>query len=124
MILDTNALSDFADGERSMLDQLGQATLHLPVIVLGEYRFGIRRSQHRAKYEDWLQRTLPLLVLLPVTESTTSHYAAICDQLRTAGTPIPSNDAWIAAIAVEHSLPILSRDKHFDHVAGVIRQTW
>ena len=124
MILDTNALSAFADGDEALLARLGSAELHVPVIVLGEYRYGIRRSQHRAEYERWLCSALVAMSVLPVLEPTTHHYAAICHNLRTAGTPIPTNDAWIAALALEHGLPIVTRDQHFDLVTGLTRLGW
>ena len=124
MILDTNALSAFADGDEALLGRLGTAELHVPVIVLGEYRYGIRRSQHRAEYERWLRQAVSVLLLLPVIDTTTLHYASVCQNLRTAGTPIPTNDAWIAAIALEHGLTVISRDRHFDLVSGVSRMDW
>jgi tRNA(fMet)-specific endonuclease VapC len=124
VILDTNALSAFADGDEELAATLDDGDLHLPVIVLGEYRYGIRRSRRRAEYEQWLKNTLPMLVLLPVGQSTTVHYAALCDGLRRAGTPIPTNDAWVAAIALEHALPVASRDRHFDLVTGLTRVDW
>ncbi len=124
MILDTSALSAFADGNEALLACLGKAELHLPVIVLGEYRYGIRRSRYRADYERWIEQALSVLTLLPVIDATTPHYASVCQNLRTAGTPIPTNDAWIAAIALQHGLPVISRDEHFDLVSGVSRMDW
>ena len=125
MILDTNALSAFAEGDEELLTQLEVAPeLHLPVIVLGEYRFGVRQSRHRRAYERWLSEALRDLTVLPVLDSTTEHYAALCHELRTAGTPIPTNDAWIAAISREHRLPVVSRDSHFDVVRGLRRVVW
>jgi predicted nucleic acid-binding protein len=62
--------------------------------------------------------------VLEISNETTHHYAAIGVELRQAGTPIPSNDLWIAALSRQHKLPILSRDRHFDAVAGVERLNW
>jgi predicted nucleic acid-binding protein len=124
MILDTNALSAFADGDHGLLNALGGSELHVPVIVLGEYRYGILRSRYRSEYDAWLREALSVLSPLPVTDSTTPHYAALCDRLRNAGTPIPTNDAWIAAIAIEQGMAVVSKDAHFDLVTGVTRIGW
>jgi tRNA(fMet)-specific endonuclease VapC len=125
MILDTNAFSAFADADEALLSVLeGTEELCLPVIVLGEYRYGISNSRYRTKYQRWLARDLHLFRVLEIIESTTVHYAAIRSSLRTQGTPIPANDCWIASLAKEHSLPIVSRDVHFDGVKGIRRITW
>ena len=94
------------------------------MIVLGEYRFGIAISKRRGEYEAWLARDLSLFRVLPVIEETSSHYAAIRSELKASGTPIPANDVWIAALARQHQLPIVSRDAHFDSVKNVERVGW
>lgn len=125
MILDTNALSAFAEGDEGLGAQLETAQeLYLPVVVLGEYRFGVRQSRYRKTYEEWLQMALSELAVLPILDSTTEHYAALCHELRRAGTPIPTNDAWVAALSREHRLPVISRDVHFDVVPGLRRISW
>lgn len=125
MILDTNALSAFVDGDAAVGEVLRhQARACIPVIVLGEFRYGIAQSRHRAAYEAWLAAELPNFDVLPVTEQTTISYAALRAALRRQGTPIPANDAWIAALALQHRLPVLSRDAHFDAVPRVSRQSW
>jgi tRNA(fMet)-specific endonuclease VapC len=125
MILDTNALSAIANGDPAAGTVFGKAGLiAIPVIVLGEYRFGIEQSRHRHDYEKWLSTNLPSCLVLDVTEQTTVAYAAIRSELRTARTPIPSNDVWIAALSRQHSLPLLSRDEHFDKVRDLRRLDW
>ena len=125
MILDTNALSAFADDDAAVVAQVGTADeLYVPVIVLGEYRFGIAASRHRSEYEAWLTRGRAFWRILPVGEETTAHYAAIRQELKKAGTPIPANDTWIAALARQHHLPVVSRDAHFDEVEGLTRLGW
>lgn len=94
------------------------------MIVLGEFRYGIARSRHRAAYEAWLASQLAHFDVLDVTEETTLAYAAVRVSLRQQGTPIPANDAWIAALALQHGLPVLSRDAHFDAVPGMSRRSW
>ena len=125
MILDTNALSAFADGVPPVVRQIARADeLYIPVIVLGEYRFGIATSRRQREYETWLARGRAFWNVLPVVEETATHYASIRQQLKRAGAPLPANDVWIAALARQHDLPVLSRDTHFDAVPGVTRLSW
>ena len=125
MILDTNGLSALADGDSALQPILLKATqIAVPVIVLGEYRYGICHSRSRAHYEHWLSKYLPTFRILDVNEETAISYSAVRSELRKAGTPIPSNDAWIAALCRQHSLPLLSRDRHFDVVSGINRVAW
>lgn len=125
MILDTNALSAFIDGDPHLAAIVGlQPRAALPVIVLGEFRYGIAGSRHRRKYEAWLQVNVPLFEVLDITGRTASVYADIRVQIKRAGRPIPANDAWIAALALEHGLPILTRDAHFQVVEKVRSVAW
>ena len=125
MILDTNAPSAFVDGEADVGQILRrQARAAIPVIVLGECRYGIARSKHRAAYEAWLESHLPSFDILTVTEETAVAYAALRVALKRSGRPIPANDAWIAALALQHRLSVLSRGTHFDAVPGVERESW
>jgi tRNA(fMet)-specific endonuclease VapC len=125
MILDTNALSAAADDESEVIALLARAEqMAIPVIVLGEYRHGIAQSRNRAIYERWLTGLLDDCMVLDVNEATTHEYAAITLELKRKGMPIPTNDVWIAALCRQHSLPLLSRDRHFDLVAGNQRIEW
>ena len=122
MILDTNALSAWAEGVPAVKASLRSAErLVVPSVVLGEYYFGIRQSRHRSRYEDWLRRYLPLAEIAAVNSATASAYADIRLGLKRSGSPIPQNDAWIAALARQHALPVLSNDAHFDAVTDVRR---
>ena len=125
MILDTNALSAIAEGHSRALAQLGRAErLAIPVIVLGEYRYGIAQSRRKVEYERWLTETLTGYVVLDVDEETAKRYADIRTELKRGGRPIPANDTWIAALCRQHALPLLSRDQHFDFVRGLQRLDW
>ena len=122
MILDTNALSAWAEGLSGVETPLRSADrLVVPSVVLGEYYFGVRQSIHRARYEEWLRRYLPLTQVATVTSATANAYADIRLQLKRIGKPIPANDTWIAALARQHALAVLSNDTHFDAVDGVQR---
>ena len=122
MILDTNALSAWAEGLVTVETSLRTATrLVVPSIVLGEYYFGIRQSRYRSCYEQWLRRYLPLAEIAAVTSATAAAYADIRLELKRSGSPIPPNDVWVAALARQHALPVLSNDTHFDAVESVRR---
>lgn len=125
LILDTNALSAWLDGEASLGDVLsGTDRVYLSPIVLGEYLFGVQFSRHRASYEEQISRICLDLPILRLDELTSRHYSEIRRELREAGRPIPWHDLWIAAQARQHGLEILSRDAHFDLVRRVVRTGW
>ncbi len=125
MILDTNALSAAADREPAALELVARAErIAIPVIVLGEYRLGIVQSRHCTSYKNWLRDWIAAVTVLDIEEETTQHYAAIGVELKKKGRPIPTNDLWIAALCRQHGLPLLSRDRHFDVVAGIQRIDW
>ena len=125
MILDTNGLSAVADGDAALEPILRKAAeVAVPVIVLGEYRYGIQQSRDRQRYEKWLTESIRNFRVLDVNEETSTFYAALRSELKRAGTPIPSNDVWIAALCRQHSFSLLSRDRHFDLVGGIERINW
>lgn len=125
MILDTNALSAVADGDASAMELVaGADRVALPVIVLGEYRLGIAQSRHRTGYESWLRLWIAAVTVLDIDDGTTHSYSTIGLELKKKGKPIPANDLWIAALCRQHSLPLVSRDQHFDFVAGLRRLNW
>jgi len=125
VILDTNALSAFFDGDPCLVQLISEAQeLFLPVIVLGEYRFGLRGSKLRKEWEPKLVEFSKLCSVLPILESTTVKYAAMRHDLKVAGTSIPENDIWICALAAEYQLPVVTKDAHFDLVTQVKRISW
>jgi len=125
MILDTNALSAIADDEPEAVRIFSNAaSIELPSIVLGEYRFGIAQSRRRKEYEKWLEELIAAVRVLSVDQETAGYYPQIRSELKKAGKPIPSNDLWIAAICRQHRLPLMSQDTHFDAVQGLKRIGW
>lgn len=125
MILDTNAVSALFAGDQGIGQVLaGEQRLHLPSIVLGEYRYGILRSRHREHLGRLLETLVAASLVLAVDAATAHRYATVREELRQQGTPIPENDVWIAALARQHTLPVVSRDRHFDQVQGVDRRGW
>ena len=125
MILDTNALSAWAEGDRSIEPVLRSATeVVIPVIVLGEFDYGIRQSRHYKRYADWLDASLASVEIALIDREVAHACGAVRFELKQAGTPIPINDTWIAAIARHRRLPVVSRDEHFDAVSGIRRVSW
>ncbi len=124
LALDTNRYRDVFNGEPETLQVLEEAELVvLPFIVVGELRAGFAGGQRRAENELTLRRFLlkPGVEVFFADEQTTHHYANLYRQLRQQGTPIPTNDIWIAALAVQHDLVLHARDKHFDHLPQLVR---
>ncbi len=125
MILDTNALSALFIGDPALEVLLSSEDIHhLPVIVIGEYRYGIMRSRHRTRLERLLDLLIDQSLVLPIEETTTKHYAAVRDELRRSGKPIPENDVWVAALARQHEMAIVTRDLHFDAIDRSLRRSW
>ena len=106
MILDTNALSAFIDGDRAVGRLLaGRAQVAIPVIVLGEFRYGVAGSRRRANCDEaWLDEYLPDFDVLAVSAETAVVYASLRVALKKKGQPIPANDAWIACAGARASL--------------------
>jgi len=125
MILDTNAISALLDGDAALQTVLDVADRHhLPVIALGEYRYGLKSSRHRQKLEALLDELEAESFTATLNAATARHYADIRNELKHTGHPIPENDIWIAALGRQHRLAIVSRDEHFDAVNGVRRIGW
>jgi tRNA(fMet)-specific endonuclease VapC len=125
LILDTNAFSAFVEGDEKLLDAIEQEPgLALPIIALGEYLYGIAQSRRRATYESWLRTNLGLFDLLPIVRATAEAYSEIRRELKAVGKPIPSNDLWIAALARQHRMSIVTRDSHFRLVRELHVTAW
>ena len=125
MILDTNAVSALLSGDADLAHVLEPSERHhLPVIVIGEYRYALDRSRHRETLSAFLETLIRESLVLRVNVATTVHYASVRNKLREQGRPIPENDVWIAALARQHNQPIVSRDEHLDAIAGTERLAW
>lgn len=122
--LDTNRLTDVFRGDTDLAAFLESCDeVWLPLIALGEIKAGFYGSTRRTQNERLLQEFLSKEnagVLYPGRE-TAEHYARLFVQLKRAGTPIPDNDLWIASIALEHDLRLITRDRHFDSIPQLMR---
>ncbi len=125
MILDTNAVSALLVGDRGLAEVLEPVPRHhLPVVVIGEYRFGLIRSRHRRRLTSLFDHLIRESRVLLIDETTAGAYSSVREELRQKGRPIPENDVWIAALARQHDESVVSLDQHFDHVPGLRRLTW
>lgn len=125
MILDTNALSALQEKDQNLIVKIrDQPALILNLISLGEYRIGVDGSRHRTEILNWLDVLIQRATVLSPDLETLPFYSQIRHELKSAGTPIPSNDVWIAALCRQHKLAVISRDAHFEKVDRLRRITW
>ena len=125
MILDTCALSALLAGDEALVELVSSVEKQtLPAVVLGEYRFGMARSRIRRDLDPVLDELESESTILRVDENTAKHYADVKEGLRCIGKPIPENDLWIAALARQHNMPVVTRDDHFRHVTDLRTVGW
>ncbi len=120
--LDTSAYSRFQLGDEGVVQLLDRAEwIGIPVVVLGELRTGFLLGAHRARNELKLSELLdhPLVNVLDVDDEISQHYAAMIADLRRNGTPLPTNDVWIAATAARAGAVVLTFDAHFETIHRV-----
>jgi tRNA(fMet)-specific endonuclease VapC len=125
ILLDTSAYAAFHAGHAGVGEAVRRAgRIFVNAVVLGELRAGFCRSAHRARNEAYLRTFLnaPRVGILDVDAETSERYAAILDALRQAGAPIPTNDIWIAASAMQHGLVVVTTDAHFRRVPQILVQ--
>lgn len=122
--IDVNRYADFVRGDAETIDRIQRADrIVLPFIVLAVLRAGFRAGRKAARNERGLAefRQSRRVEVQYADEATTHFYALLFEELRAAGTPIPTNDLWIAALVMQHDLVLFSRDRHFDHLPRIPR---
>lgn len=122
--LDTNRYTDLCRGAAEVVALVEHAEgVALPFVVLAELRAGFAVGRRGVENERVLRRFLlkPGVGVLYPDDETTRQYAQLFCQLRRQGTPIPTNDLWIAALALQHDLVLCDRDRHFDHLPQLTR---
>jgi tRNA(fMet)-specific endonuclease VapC len=118
--LDTSAAVQLLNNMVLARTFLGRVSrVHLPAIAAGELLYGAFNSAQRKSNVPRYQEFINHCSILQVAKATAEIYAATRLQLKAKGLPIPDADIWIAACAMEHSLPIVSTDKHFSHITGL-----
>ncbi|HVV48723.1 MAG TPA: type II toxin-antitoxin system VapC family toxin [Polyangia bacterium] len=124
LALDANRYDDLLTGDEAVADLVESADeVFLPFVVVGELRAGFAAGTRAVENERLLRRFLLKdgVEILYADEQTTHHYAAVYAQLRRQGTPIPTNDMWSAALALQHDLVLCTRDRHFDRLSQIPR---
>ena len=122
VLLDSNAYSHLKRGHRQVAEIVRRSEeVLLSTIVIGELLYGFRRGSRLDRNVRELQSFLdnPYVTVLPVGLTTADRYARIAVSLRAKGRPIPSNDIWIAAHAMETGADLVSYDRHFEAVDGL-----
>jgi tRNA(fMet)-specific endonuclease VapC len=122
--LDTNRLTDLFQGDAQLADRLSHCDeVWIPLIVLGEIQAGFYGGSQQHRNEALLRSFLvkPTVGVLLPDRNTAEHYGRLLVQLKRAGTPIPDNDIWIAALALEHDLTLITRDRHFEQIPQLPR---
>jgi tRNA(fMet)-specific endonuclease VapC len=122
--LDTNRYVDLCKGVDGTVRLVSTAdAVFLPFVVVAELRAGFVLGKRTAENERVLRRFLlkPGVSVLFPDDQTTHHYASTYRQLRRQGTPIPTNDLWIAALVLQHNLRLHDRDRHFNHLPQIVR---
>jgi tRNA(fMet)-specific endonuclease VapC len=123
--LDTNRLTDLLRGDAALADRLAACEeVRIPLIDLAEIMAGFCGGTQLHRNEALLRRFLAkstVSILLPGRE-TAERYARLFVQLKRAGTPVPDNDLWIAALVLEHDLTLITRDRHFGCIPQLLQE--
>jgi tRNA(fMet)-specific endonuclease VapC len=122
IMLDTNGYSAFKRGNTDAMQIFRVASvIGMSVVVLGELQSGFavgkKAEQNRTELQAFLRS--PRIKLIDIDTETAQYYAAIYKQLRANGTPIPTNDMWIAATALQHDFSLYTYDRHFQGIDGL-----
>lgn len=124
LLLDTNRYTDLAKGDEVVLRLVREAEeVHVPFVVLAELRAGFLHGTRGSANEGALARFVasPRVTVDYADDETCHQYARLYAQLRRQGTPVPTNDLWIAALATQHGLFLCSRDPHFAYLPQLLR---
>lgn len=119
--LDTDIAIKFLNGDTAIDIFLSNySEIYLPVIVVGELIYGALNSTHAEQNLDRHKRLIHRSRILEISESTANTYAKTRMGLKKKGKPIPENDLWIAAVCIEHKIPLLSNDAHFKEIDNLL----
>ena len=124
VLIDTNIYSLAMKGDMTAVDALRKIDrIGFSCVSIGELYSGFKGGRHEQKNREELNIFLdsPRVLVHAIDEGTAEFYASILNDLRLAGTPIPTNDIWIAAVAFQHGYKLFSMDKHFELIPGLVR---
>jgi len=125
LLLDTNIVIALLAGDAGVRHRLAEADLtFLSSTVLGELHYGARNSTHVKDNLAKIDALAARSAILPVDAATAWHYGRIKSALRAKGRPIPENDIWIASVAEQYDLTLVTRDEHFKEVEAIKVEKW
>lgn len=124
-LLDTNIIIAFFKEDQSVIEHLSKGSdIFLSSIVLGELYFGAENSKQQKSNFEKIDRLASLLPILTCDLDTAKCYGKIKNKLKSEGTPIPENDIWIAALADQYEMNLVTRDNHFKHIERLKLERW
>lgn len=124
-LLDTNIVIALLNGDKTIPSKLDAAeTVGISVTVIGELLYGAKRSQQAKRNIEKIKKFINRCSVLSVDEDTTERYSTIKAFLMKKGCPLPENDIWIAAIAQQHGVTLITRDEHFNAIPGIVIERW
>lgn len=125
LLLDTNIVIGLFANEQVIINKLHSTSeIYLPCIVLGELRYGALNSKHQTENLQRIEEFMSRVTILDCNHETAREYSVLKMQLKRDGHPIPENDIWIAAIARQNKLTIVTRDIHFRCIIGLQLDCW
>ena len=125
ILLDTNIISAWLKGEKIIAHKIDEAAeVYIPINALGEMYYGAQYSTNVQVNIENIGKVIEQYEVLNTNEDTASFYGTIKASLRRKGKPIPENDIWIATIAQQHGLTLITRDKHFEEIDGLSIENW
>jgi len=124
-LLDTNIVIAMLAGEPAIQEKRQNADrVFLPSPVVGELCYGARKSRRPIENLTQINQLVQDIQVLPCNLETAQRFGIIKDRLRRKGRPIPDNDIWIAAIALQRELILVTRDSHFEEVESLQTESW
>lgn len=124
-LLDTNIIIALFDDDANIVDRITQSgEIYIPVFVLGELFYGAYKSTKQIQNLRRVETFQDKLDILECDKLTARYYGEIKNDLRKKGKPIPENDIWISALAAQHQLTVVSRDKHFENIEMIRTEKW
>lgn len=123
ILLDTSAYSELGRGNKDIVKEIQSAeTIGVNPVILGELIAGFAKGSHEQQNLSSMDHFLssPRCMVVPIIQATSFRYGKILNVLQKAGTPIPTNDIWIAASAMEHGLIVVTTDTHFSRIPQII----
>lgn len=124
-LLDTNIIvALFKDDENVRTQISSSSEVFVTAIAIGELYYGAQHSARVEKNMEQVREFAANSTVLSIELATAAHYGQIKNELKTKGHPLPENDVWIAAIAQQHSLTVVTRDQHFKEIDGLLLEEW